>query len=73
MSTTKQRINISIPDDILKALGKLAERDRVPKATKAARLIELALEIEEDTAWNLIAEKRDRNGAKFFSHKKAWK
>lgn len=72
MSTTKQRINISISDDIREALGKLAERDCMPEATKAARLIEVALEIEEDAVWNALAEKRDRKGARFLSHEKTW-
>ena len=72
MPTLKQRINISIPSDIREALGKLAERDRMPEATKAARLIELALEIEEDSIWNSLAEKRDIKGAKYISHKKTW-
>jgi len=72
MSTLKQRINISVPSDIREALGKLAERDRMPEATKAARLIELALEIEEDSAWNSLAEKRDKKGAKYISHKETW-
>lgn len=44
----------------------------MPTATKAAHLMTAALEIEEDMVWNEIAEKRDRKGARFTSHKKAW-
>lgn len=72
MPTTKQRINISVSDETKQALAKLARRDRMPEATKAARLIETALEIEEDAIWNSIAARRDEKGAKFLSHKKAW-
>lgn len=72
MSTTKQRINISISDEVRRAIAELAKRDRVPEATKASRLVEIALEIEEDTAWDRIADKRDRRGAKFLPHKSAW-
>jgi len=73
MSTTKTRINISLPDETRKALMGLAIRDNVPEATKAARLLELALEIEEDQVWNKIAEKRDKRKTKYFSHEQAWK
>ena len=73
MPTTKSRINVSVSDDIKRILGKLAQRDRMPEATKAARLIETAIEMEEDAVWDEIAKKRDRKGTRFVSHKKAWK
>ena len=72
MPTTKQRINISVSDEIKSALIKIARRDHMPAATKAAHLITAALEIEEDIVLNEIAEKRDRKDAQFISHKKAW-
>jgi len=72
MPTTKSRINISLSEETKEALQKLSYRDRVPAATKAARLIEVALEIEEDKIWNELAEKRDNKNARFLSHKKAW-
>lgn len=72
MATVKTRINISISDDISAAIAKLARRDQVPQATKAAHLIEMALEIEEDMIWNEKAAQRDRKGARFVSHKKVW-
>lgn len=73
MPTTKTRINISVPDGVKEALRKLAKRDRMPEATKAARLLEVALELEEDQIWNEIAEKRDSKGARFVPHAKVWK
>ncbi len=73
MSTTKTRINISLPDEVKEALQELAKRDRMPEATKAERLIEIALELEEDLVWNQIAEKRDKKQARFLSHARAWK
>lgn len=73
MPTTKSRLNISLSDEMKIALKKLAARDRVPEATKAVRLIETALEIEEDLVWNALAVKRDTKKARFFSHKQAWK
>jgi len=60
MSTAKSRINISLPDDVKQALDRLAKRDKMPTATKAERLLEIALEIEEDAAWDNIAAGRDK-------------
>lgn len=73
MPTTKTRLNISLSDDMKVAIRKLAARDRVPEATKAARLIETALEIEEDQVWNILAARRDTKRAHFVSHRHAWK
>lgn len=72
MTTTKKRINLSIGSDVEKMLSMLAKRDAVPQATKAAELLRLALEIEEDQVWAAVAEKRDTKGAHFISHEKAW-
>ena len=72
MLTTKKRINISLSPEAEKMLKKVARRDEVPEATKAARLVEFALELEEDAVFENIARERDVKGARFFSHKKAW-
>ena len=72
MSTTKSRINISVPSDIKEALSKLAKRDQVPTATKAEHLLELGLEIEEDQAWDEIASQRDNDKAGFQTHAKTF-
>ena len=72
MTTTKKRINISLPADIESSLEKLARRDDVPQATKAVYLIKLAIEIDEDDVLNKIAEERDTPKAKFANHKQAW-
>ena len=68
MSTTKARINISLPDDIKEALSNLAKRDQVPTATKAEHLLEIGLEMEEDRAWDKIASGRDSSRASFLTH-----
>ena len=73
MPTTKTRINISMPDEVRDILQRVAKRDRVPEATKAARLLEIALELEEDRFWNEVAEKRDTQTARFVPHARAWK
>jgi predicted DNA-binding protein len=73
MSTSKKRLNISLPDDVSYALAQLARRDSVPQATKVARLLETALELEEDQAWEAIAEQRDKKNVRYIPHDKAWR
>ncbi len=72
MPTTKTRLNITLLPEMEIAVTKLAIRDKISKSSKAAELIRLALEIEEDHLWNKLAQKRDVKGAKFISHKKTW-
>lgn len=72
MSTIKKRINVSMEKDVEEILARVARRDRVPQATKASELLRIALEIEEDQAWALIATQRDVKNTRFISHKKAW-
>ncbi len=72
MATAKTRINISLPLEVRTGLAKLARRDRVPEATKASRLLEVALELEEDQVWDVIAKARDVKNARYVSHIKAW-
>jgi hypothetical protein len=72
MSTTKKRINISLPADLEELLKRVAKRDTMPEATKAVNLLRLALEIEEDTQLETITEKRDKKSAKFVNHDAAW-
>ena len=73
MPTTKTRINISLPDSVRDALAKLSRRDRVPQATKAAKLLETALELEEDQVWDTMAKRRDIKSARYLSHDKVWR
>ena len=73
MPTIKTRINISLSNDLREALAQLASRDRIPQATKAARLLETALELEEDQVWDALAKRRDIKNARYISHKNAWK
>ena len=72
MPTLKKRINISISDDIEKAVSLLAARDQVPTATKAAELIKAALLVEEDQVLDQIAAQRDTKSAAFVSHEEVW-
>ena len=62
-----------MPDDTRDALAKAARRDQMPEATKAARLLETALEIEEDAFWETVARQRDTSKGRYLPHDKAWK
>ena len=74
MPTTKTRINVSVSDELNSALKKLAHRDQVPTATKAERLLEIALEIEEDEVLDRIASERGTmKNPRYLTHDQIWK
>lgn len=73
MATIKTRINITLAGPTRQALVQLARRDSMPQATKAAKLLEMALEFEEDQVWDILAKQRDGKNAGYLSHNKAWK
>lgn len=56
--TKKKRINVSLRDSTIVYLEQIALRDQMPPATKAAELIEKALEIEEDAYLSRIGDER---------------
>ncbi len=72
MTTTKQRINISITDDLRRTLVFAAQRDEMPVATKASMLINKALSIEEDIILEGLANARDTHSAKYIKHEDVW-
>lgn len=72
MATDKKRINVSLSKQAHKALSYLAHRDDVPYATKAAYLIDEALELEEDIALDGLARQRDAENVKYIQHDKVW-
>jgi len=72
MATTKKRLNITLNSDLEKMISKIAKRDNVPEATKAAELLEMAILVEEDIAWDTLAKNREKEGGKFITHNKAW-
>lgn len=68
----KKRLNITLPKETRMYLKKLALRENVPEATKAAELLQMALEIEEDAYFSKIADRRARKGGRAVSHKVFW-
>lgn len=73
MATSKHRINLSVPRTIDRALQRLAVRRDRSVATTALDLITQALELDEDTVLQRIAETRDRKGVKYVSHRDVWR
>jgi len=73
MTTTKKRINISVAKPLERVIERLAKRDQMPVASKAAELIRLAIEMEEDQVLDAIASERLRKDARRISHAHAWK
>jgi predicted DNA-binding protein len=73
MATLKKRINISVSDVVEQAVSLLAKRDDVPQATKVTELLELALELEEDTFFSLVVGERLSKKVTWKSHTETWK
>ena len=74
MATTKQRINISVSKSTHEALKYLAKCDEEPVATKAAYLLEEALELEEDRVLSKIADERLKGKVRWIKDSdKIWK
>ena len=67
MATAKTRINISVSKSTREALRLLAKRDQEPVATKAVRLLEEALELEEDRMLSAIADERLRGKVRWIT------
>lgn len=72
MATEKKRINVSLSKQAHKAISYLAHRDEVPYATKAAYLIDEALELEEDITLDYLAHQREKEKVKYIPHDKVW-
>lgn len=66
MATTKTRINITVKKGTERALKDLAKFNQEPVATTANKLLEFAIEMEEDKMLSAIADERLKN------HKGRW-
>lgn len=72
MPTTKRRINITIDDDVYKALERLSDKRDQSVAGVGLSLIEEALEYQEDLHFSRIADDRLAEKQKRIPHAKAW-
>ena len=73
MTTIKERINITADLELETALKQAAKKEGVPVATKAAGLIRLALELEEDLYWGAFSEYREKtHKGKYLTHEEVF-
>jgi predicted DNA-binding protein len=72
MPTAKKRINITLSDEVYDALGRLASERGQAVAGVGARLIEEALEYQEDVHFSRVADDRLGRKEKRIAHRKAW-
>jgi hypothetical protein len=72
MPTTKKRINITIDDATHAAISRLADEREESISRTSLRLIEEALEHQEDRYFSKVADARLRKKQRRVSHAKAW-
>ncbi len=72
MPTTKKRINITVDDDVYKALERLSGKRDQSVAGVGLSLIEEALAYQEDLHFSRIADDRLAKKQKRILHDKAW-
>jgi len=72
MATTKRRLNITLSPEVDTLLTFIAKRDQIPEATKVTELLHIALALEEDKAFSLLADERLNIKGKILSHKEVW-
>ena len=72
MPTTKKRINITIDDELYRSLDKLSKKENGTLSSVSLRLIERAVELEEDLYFSRQADKRLSKNEKRITHSKVW-
>ena len=72
MPTQKKRINITIDDATYAAIERLADEREESISRTSLRLIEEALEFQEDRHFSKVADARLKKKQRRVSHDKAW-
>ncbi|HCC69512.1 MAG TPA: hypothetical protein DEP99_06490 [Nitrospiraceae bacterium] len=74
MPAKNPRINVVLEKPLFNSIEYLAKRDGVSLSLKVRDLVKEALEIEEDIALSILAEKRERtfSKAKALKHDEVW-
>jgi len=72
MPTAKKRINITVDDDVYKALERLSGKRDQSVAGVGLSLIEEALEYQEDLHFSRVADERLAKKERRIAHAKAW-
>ncbi|MDR2428203.1 MAG: ribbon-helix-helix protein, CopG family, partial [Candidatus Margulisbacteria bacterium] len=71
--TANPRINITVPPEFAAILDNKARRERVSLSKIALRLIQSALERDEDIYYSKLAADMERKNKKWHTHKDAWR
>lgn len=74
MPSKNPRINVVLEKPIYNSIQHLAEKEGISLSLKVRDLVKEALEIEEDIALTLFAEKREKtfSKAKGLKHNEVW-
>ena len=74
MPAKNPRINVVLEKPLYSRIGRLAKRDGVSLSLKVRDLVKEALEIEEDSALSVFAEKREKtfSKTKALKHGEVW-
>ena len=72
MPTAKKRINLTLDDELYSALNRLSKSKKETLSGTSLKLIERALELEEDLYYSRISDQRLASGEKRIPHKKVW-
>ena len=72
MPTDKKRINITVDDDLYDALERLSDRRDESVSRTSLKLIEQALEYQEDFHWSKVADRRLKKRQRRVPHEDAW-
>lgn len=74
MPAKNPRINVVLEKPLYNSVQHLAEKEGVSLSLKARDLIKEALELEEDIALSIFAERREKtfNKAKALKHNEVW-
>ena len=73
MPTAKQRINITLEDDLFLILKKMADKAKQSLSSISIEMIKKSLEREEDIYFSEVADRRLSQKQKRIAHSKAWK
>jgi predicted DNA-binding protein len=73
MPTAKQRVNITLEDELFSILKKMADRAKQSLSSISVEMIKKSIEREEDIYFSEVADSRLGKKQKRVVHSKAWK
>lgn len=73
MASKKPRINVTFEEEISAILIDLADQEKKSVASLVRELTLEGLDMREDRYLSDLAERRDQEGVKTYSHDEAWK